>query len=98
MNKKTWPPYISGALCEGRIDAIWGIIGMLLGGSIYASAYPFLKADVIGLGNFDKITLPQVLGVNHLITIVVFIAIIMKLLCQRGVYEIQKRKGFIRDY
>ena len=98
MNKKTWSPYISGALGEGRIDDKWGIIGMLFGGSIYALAYPFLKANVFSLGNFDKITLPQVLGVNHWIIIVVFIAIIMKLLCQRGVYEIQKRKGFIRDY
>jgi len=71
------PGTAGGALGEGRIDAIWGIIGMLLGGSIYALAYPFLKANVISLGNFGKITLPQVLGVNHWVVIVVFIAVIV---------------------
>jgi len=71
------PGTAGGALGEGRIDAIWGIIGMLFGGSIYALAYPFLKANVISLGNFGKITLPQVLGVNHWVVIVVFIAVIV---------------------
>jgi hypothetical protein len=71
------PGTAGGALGEGRIDAIWGIIGMLFGGSIYALAYPFLKANVISLGNFGKITLPQVLGVNHWVIIVVFIAVIV---------------------
>jgi uncharacterized membrane protein YedE/YeeE len=71
------PGTAGGALGEGRIDAIWGITGMLFGGSIYALAYPFLKANVISLGNFGKITLPQVLGVNHWVIIVVFIAVIV---------------------
>jgi len=71
------PGTAGGALGEGRIDAIWGILGMLFGGGIYALAYPFLKANVISLGNFGKITLSQVLGINHWIIIVVFIAIII---------------------
>jgi len=71
------PGTAGGALGEGRIDAILGILGMLFGGGIYALAYPFLKANVISLGNFGKITLSQVLGINHWIIIVVFIAIII---------------------
>ena len=71
------PGTAGGALGEGRIDAIWGILGMLFGGGIYALAYPFFKANVISLGNFGKITLPQILGVNHWIIIVLFVVLII---------------------
>ena len=71
------PGTAGGALGEGRIDAIWGILGMLFGGGIYALAYPFFKANVIGIGNFGKITLPQILGINHWIIVVVFVAFII---------------------
>ena len=71
------PGTAGGALGEGRIDAIWGILGMLFGGGIYALAYPFFKANIISLGNFGKITLPQILGVNHWIIIVLFVVLII---------------------
>ena len=71
------PGTACGALGEGRIDAIWGILGMLFGGGIYALAYPFFKANVISLGNFGKITLPKILGVNHWIIIVLFVVLII---------------------
>ncbi len=71
------PGTAGGALGEGRIDAIWGILGMLFGGGIYALAYPFFQANVIGIGNFGKITLPQILGINHWIIVVVFVAFII---------------------
>lgn len=54
-----------GALGEGRTDAIWGIAGMLVGAGIYAEAYPYLQKTVLTWGNYGKITIPQVLGVNH---------------------------------
>ncbi len=71
------PGTAGGALGEGRIDALWGILGMLAGGGLYAYAYPFFKANVIGIGNYGKITLPQVLGINHWIVIVLFVAFIV---------------------
>jgi len=71
------PGTAGGALGEGRIDALWGILGMLFGGGIYALAYPFFKANVIRLGNFGKITLPQILGVNHWIIIILFVGLII---------------------
>jgi len=64
-----------GALGEGRWDAIWGIMGMLLGAALYAEAYPFMKSTVLTWGVYGKITLPQVLGVNHWFVIISFIAI-----------------------
>ncbi|MHB8771788.1 MAG: DUF6691 family protein [Syntrophales bacterium] len=58
-----------GALGEGRWDALWGILGMLAGAALFAEAYPLLKVTVLTWGNFGKITIPQVLGVNHWIVI-----------------------------
>lgn len=62
-----------GALGEGRFDALWGILGMLVGAGLYAEAYPFLKETVLTWGNLGKITFPQVLGVNHWIVIAIVV-------------------------
>lgn len=62
----------AGALGEGRWDAIWGILGSLVGGALYAEVYPTMKKTLIAMGSYGKITLPQVLGVNHWVVIPVF--------------------------
>jgi len=62
-----------GALGEGRVDAFWGILGMLLGAGLYAEAYPFLKKTVLTWGNLGKITFPQMIGVNHWIIIAIVV-------------------------
>lgn len=54
-----------GALGEGRWDALWGVLGMLIGAAIYAEVYPIMMRTVLTWGNYGKITLPQVLGINH---------------------------------
>jgi uncharacterized membrane protein YedE/YeeE len=67
------PATQAGALGEGRWDALWGILGMLAGAAIFAEVYPVLKKTVLTWGELGKITLPQVLGVNHWIIIPIFI-------------------------
>jgi uncharacterized membrane protein YedE/YeeE len=64
-----------GALGEGRWDAFWGLLGMLAGAALFAEAYPALKATVLTWGNFGKITLPQLLGINHWPVIAVFVVL-----------------------
>lgn len=59
-----------GALGEGRMDAVWGIIGSLVGAALYAETYPFLKKTVLTWGNYGKITVPQTLGINHWFVII----------------------------
>lgn len=59
-----------GAVGEGRWDALWGIAGMLVGAALYAEAYPFLQATVLSWGIMGRLTLPQVLGLNHWFIIV----------------------------
>jgi uncharacterized membrane protein YedE/YeeE len=61
------------ALAEGRWDALWGIIGMLLGGAIYAEVFPFMRETVLTWGNYGYITIPQMLGVNHWLIIPLFV-------------------------
>lgn len=63
----------AGALGEGRWDALWGILGMLLGAAVFAEFYPMLKSTVYTWGDFGKITLPQVLGVSHWAVIPFFV-------------------------
>jgi uncharacterized membrane protein YedE/YeeE len=64
-----------GALGEGRWDAAWGILGMLTGAAIFAEAFPVLKNSVLKWGVYGKITIPQILGINHWIIIVLFVII-----------------------
>lgn len=64
-----------GALAEGRIHAIWAILGMLTGAALYAEAYPLMKQTLLAWGNFGKITLPQVLGLSPWVIIVPFILV-----------------------
>lgn len=58
-----------GALGEGRWDALWGIFGMLAGAAVFAEVYPALKGTVLTWGDLGKITIPQVLNVNHWVVI-----------------------------
>ncbi|SEA46127.1 hypothetical protein SAMN05660420_02148 [Desulfuromusa kysingii] len=63
-----------GALAEGRIHAIWAILGMLVGAAAYAEIYPYLENSVLSWGSYGKITLPQLLGVPAWPIIVAFAA------------------------
>ena len=67
------PATAMGALGEGRYDSVFGLLGMILGAGIYAEAYPLMKATVLTWGNFWKITLPCLLGINHWIVIVILV-------------------------
>ncbi|MHC1713569.1 MAG: DUF6691 family protein [Solidesulfovibrio sp.] len=76
-----------GAVGEGRLDAFWAILGMLVGAAVFARYYEALQRTVYTWGNFGKISLPGVLGVNHWLVIVVLIA------CYAGILRFVERKG-----
>ncbi len=67
------PATSMGALGEGRWDALWGILGMLVGAGLFAEAYPALQKTVYTWADFGKITIPGILGINHWIIIVLFV-------------------------
>ena len=64
-----------GALGEGRYDSIGGIIGMIAGAAVFAELFPLMKRTVLTWGNFGKITIPEALGVNHWIIIVIMVVL-----------------------
>ena len=75
------PATAMAALGEGRYDSIFGLLGMILGAGIYAELYPLLKKTVLTCGNFGKITLPAVLGINHWIVIIVLSIVFIGMFC-----------------
>ena len=46
---------------------------MLVGAALYAEVYPGLKQSVLTWGDLGKITIPQAIGVNHWIIILLFV-------------------------
>ena len=66
------PGTAAGAIGEGRIDGLWGVLGMLCGGAVYAVVYPFMKAHIINIGKYGKLSVPQLIGINHWIVIIAF--------------------------
>lgn len=81
------PGTSAGALGEGRIDALPGILGMLVGASLFAHTYPFLKSTVYTWGDFGKITLADALGINHwfvLVALVILYLLILRFLERKG--------------
>ncbi|MBN2178423.1 MAG: YeeE/YedE family protein [Deltaproteobacteria bacterium] len=69
------PGTAAGALGEGRWDALIGIIGMLIGAAIYAEVYPAMKSTILVWGSYGKITLADILGLNHWVMIAILTVI-----------------------
>lgn len=70
-----------GATGEGRFDAFWGgILGMLVGAGIFAEVYTLIKDTLLKWGDFGKLTIPKVLGINHWIIIAIVWVIMIILL------------------
>lgn len=74
------PGTSAGALGEGRLDALPGIAGMLVGASLFAHTYPTLKSTVYQWGDLGKLTLPDALGVNHWVVIIVLTLVYVSIL------------------
>jgi len=64
-----------GALGEGRIDALFGILGMLAGAALFAEVFPIVQSTILTWGQEGSITLYEVFGVNEWFVIVPFIGI-----------------------
>ena len=76
-----------GAVGEGRTDALFGILGMLVGAAVFSRSYDWLMATVYTWGNYGKITLPEVMGINHWVVIAALAAVyvlILRLIERKG--------------
>ncbi len=70
------PGTAAGAFGTGSIDAFFGIIGFILGSSIFASIYPKIKEKFMKK-SYGNITIPEVLHVNPWFIIAIISAIIL---------------------
>ena len=62
-----------GALGEGRVDAFWGILGMIVGAALFAEIYPLMSSTILTWGAEGSITLPQIFGLNNWVMIAIFV-------------------------
>ncbi len=70
-----------GATGEGRWDAFWGgILGMLAGAGIFAEVYAPLRDTLLTWGDFGKLSIPKVIGINHWIVILVVCIVFISML------------------
>jgi uncharacterized protein len=55
-----------GAVGQGSLDALFGgVLGMLLGASIFAAMYPMLNRTILQKGDFGRLTFPELLEMNR---------------------------------
>ena len=75
------PGIIAGAIGHGFLDAlVGGLIGILIGASLFAAWYPRLNRSILKWGDFGNITVPELLKVNAWLVIgPVFVLIILLL-------------------
>ncbi|MCC6659514.1 MAG: YeeE/YedE family protein [Phycisphaerales bacterium] len=52
------------AIGDGSRHAIPGVLGGLVGAAIYAEAYPWIKSEVLGIGDLGKVTLDSATGLS----------------------------------
>ncbi len=65
------PGTAAASLAEGRIHAIFAILGMLVGSAIFAHSYPILK-PLLNFGNLGEITIYQYFGISPFVVIFIF--------------------------
>jgi len=57
-----------------------GIFGILIGAGLYSEVYPFIQNDFLKLGDYGKLTIPTLFGVDPWIIIIPFAMIVLGIL------------------
>ena len=66
-----------GALAEGRVHALWAVLGMLTGAGLYAEAYPHLPSKYMKMYDLGKVTLPGYFEISHWLVVGVLALVIL---------------------
>jgi uncharacterized protein len=64
------PGTVAGAVGTGAVDAVFGMIGLLLGAGIFAGMYPSVKQFLVKWP-FPAVTVPEFLKLNQWVTIII---------------------------
>jgi hypothetical protein len=57
-----------------------GVLGILIGAGLYSEVYPFIQDNLLKLGDYGKLTIPTVLGLDPWFVIVPFAIIVSGIL------------------
>ncbi len=71
-----------------------GVLGMITGAGVYVAAYNWLEPVALALGDFGKVTVPELLGVPPWVVIVVLALVLAVVL---GLLERSERRGVRRS-
>jgi hypothetical protein len=83
------PGTCAGAVGEGRIDGLFaGILGLIVGATLHAEIYPFIKDNFMKTANYGKLTIPEILGLNPWAVIIPLVAVL------GGLMVWSNRKGY----
>jgi hypothetical protein len=63
------------AAASGSLHALCGLVGLLVGGTLYAFSFPWISAHILPVGALGKVRLPDVTGVPALVWFIALIAI-----------------------
>ncbi|ADL13499.1 DUF6691 family protein [Acetohalobium arabaticum] len=78
------PGTVVGASGRGAIDGLFGILGITIGVWLFSLIYPLINDTVLTKTEFDELTIPEMLGVNHWWVIISVVIILITIL---GVIE-----------
>lgn len=82
------------AVGEGRLDGLLrGIFGILIGAALYSEVYPLIQNNLLKLGDFGKLTIPTLLGVDPWAVIVPFAIVVSGILLWMDHIDKQKFGG-----
>lgn len=71
------PGTCAAAFGEGRLDGLFrGILGILIGAGLYSEVYPLFQSNLLKLGDYGKLTIPTLLGVDPWLVIVPFAIVV----------------------
>jgi len=63
------------AAASGSLHALFGLVGLLVGGTLYAFSFPWISTHILPVAALGKVRLPDVTGVPALVWFAALIAI-----------------------
>ncbi|MBM7622473.1 YeeE/YedE thiosulfate transporter family protein [Sporohalobacter salinus] len=69
-----------GAFGTGAIDGLFGILGIIVGAWLFSLIYPLINDTFLTKEEFDQLTIPEMLGINHWLVIVLVVVILISVL------------------
>ncbi|MDO9539347.1 MAG: YeeE/YedE thiosulfate transporter family protein [Methanocalculus sp.] len=63
------PGTVAGAVGSGALDALVGMIGIVIGAGVFARLYPRLNRTILNRGVFPAETIPELIGVRPMIVV-----------------------------